>query len=101
MAYWLYKSEPSVWSWDDQVAANVASLMEKGKQIFRDDTFGSEHFWGGKLRLHDAIKGAARGGIGPGLTARQALQLGLRVDAGRLDGDLIEAMEIEEVRQTL
>ena len=24
MAYWLFKSEPSTWSWDDQVARGVA-----------------------------------------------------------------------------
>ncbi len=24
MAYWLFKSEPSVWSWDDQVAKGAA-----------------------------------------------------------------------------
>ena len=24
MAYWLFKSEPGAWSWDDQVAAGTA-----------------------------------------------------------------------------
>ncbi|AWB21644.1 EVE domain-containing protein [Methylobacterium currus] len=30
MAYWLYKSEPSVWSWDDQVAAGAAGTYWNG-----------------------------------------------------------------------
>ncbi|GJD51830.1 hypothetical protein OPKNFCMD_4589 [Methylobacterium crusticola] len=30
MAYWLYKSEPSVWSWDDQVAAGEAGTFWSG-----------------------------------------------------------------------
>ena len=30
MAYWLYKSEPSVWSWDDQVAAGDAGTYWNG-----------------------------------------------------------------------
>ncbi|BCM83045.1 EVE domain-containing protein [Methylobacterium indicum] len=30
MAYWLYKSEPSVWSWDDQVAAGEAGTYWNG-----------------------------------------------------------------------
>ncbi len=84
---------PAPRTWDDQIDANAASLMERGRQIYRHDTFGSEQFWGGRLRLHDAIKGAARGGVGPGLTARQALQLGLRVDVDRLGRDLIDAIE--------
>ena len=29
----------------------------KGREIFRHDTFGSEAFWGGALRLHQAIAG--------------------------------------------
>ena len=30
MAYWLYKSEPSSWSWDDQVAAGDAGTPWTG-----------------------------------------------------------------------
>lgn len=40
-------------------------LLAEGRQIFRYDTFGSEAFWGGQLRLHEAIKGAQLGGVGP------------------------------------
>lgn len=30
MAHWLYKSEPEVWSWDDQVAAGEAGTYWEG-----------------------------------------------------------------------
>ncbi|MEH3145333.1 MAG: EVE domain-containing protein [Methylobacterium frigidaeris] len=30
MAYWLYKSEPSTWSWDQQVAAGEAGTFWSG-----------------------------------------------------------------------
>mgnify|MGYP001159283168 CR=1 FL=1 len=30
MAHWLYKSEPGVWSWDDQVAAGPAGTFWDG-----------------------------------------------------------------------
>ena len=30
MAHWLYKSEPDVWSWDDQVAAGEAGTHWEG-----------------------------------------------------------------------
>src|SRR5690606_34225757 len=41
-----------------QVSASQSpDLIAEGKQIFRFDTFGDEDFWGGQLRLHDAIQG--------------------------------------------
>jgi mono/diheme cytochrome c family protein len=56
------------------------ALAAEGKQIFRYDTFGSEDFWGGKMRLHEAIAGEKLGGVGSGITPNQALALGLKVD---------------------
>src|SRR5688572_7009362 len=52
----------------DEVVANARTLIERGRKIFRFDTFGSEAFFGGKLRLHEAIAGRANGGSGPGLS---------------------------------
>jgi hypothetical protein len=49
-------------------------------RTFRFDTFGSEEFWGGKLKLHHAIEGEKNGGTGPGLSPKKALELGLKVD---------------------
>jgi hypothetical protein len=70
-----------------------ASLKD-GKQIFRYDTFGSEDFWGGQLKLHQAIAGEKNGGLGPGLSPNKALELGLKVDLASVPkaiGPLIKA----------
>ena len=34
MAYWLFKSEPNTWSWDDQVAAGKAGTERDGVRNF-------------------------------------------------------------------
>jgi hypothetical protein len=44
-------------------------------RTFRYDTFGDEDFWGGTLRLHEAVAA---------LSPRQALGLGLKVDSQAL-----------------
>jgi hypothetical protein len=73
---------------DRVVDANGRTLVDEGRQIFRYDTFGDEDFWGGKLRLHEAIAGAAHGGVGPGVSPRTALGVGLKVDADALPRSL-------------
>jgi hypothetical protein len=50
-------------------------LLKEGKQTFRLDTFGSEDFWGGKLKLHQAIQGEKLGGTGPGVSPKKRLSL--------------------------
>src|SRR5688572_16512568 len=35
---------------DNAIVANAHGMIDSGRQIFRYDTFGSESFWGGKLR---------------------------------------------------
>ena len=47
---------------------NALQMLNDGRQIFRHDTFGNEVFWGGSLRLHEAIAGAANGGVGGGVS---------------------------------
>src|SRR5919201_6087434 len=64
-------------------------MIHDGKKIFRYDTFGSEAFWGDKLRLHEALIGARHGGVGPGVSPREALALGLKVDVAALPRALI------------
>ena len=42
----------------DQANRKAAlQLFERGRRIFRFDTFGDEAFWGDTLRLHKAIAG--------------------------------------------
>ncbi len=75
------------------IEGNADLLLKEGRATFRDDTFGSEQFWGGQLGLHKAIAGEAHGGVGPGLTPKQALNLGLKVDAGKLGKIVLEAIK--------
>ncbi|OWW04698.1 hypothetical protein ATY81_01580 [Rhizobium sp. R72] len=82
----------------DQAAADQASrYLRDGRQTFRYDTFGSEDFWGGKLKLHDAIAGEKLGGTGPGLSPKKALELGLKVDLNAIPKDVAAALGKSEV----
>jgi mono/diheme cytochrome c family protein len=62
--------------------------LNSGRQIFRFDTFGDESFWGDALHLHQAIAGAANGGVGPGVSPQTALSVGLKVDVDALPAAL-------------
>jgi hypothetical protein len=70
------------------LARTVVEQLREGQHTFRHDTFGSEDFWGGELGLHDAIKGAALGGVGPGLSPQAALELGLKLDRDELPASI-------------
>lgn len=65
-----------------------ATLVAQGRQIFRYDTFGDEVFWGDTLRLHEAVSG---------LTPRQALGLGLKVDSDALPAQLRQQLRRGQV----
>ena len=67
-------------NFDAQILRNANELLEAGRKTFRFDTFGDEVFWGDSLQLHQAIKGANLGGVGPGISPTTALSLGLKVD---------------------
>jgi len=69
-------------------AEQTRDLIAEGKQIFRYDTFGDEDFWGGQLKLHQAIEGEEFGGVGPGVSPATALAVGLKVDVKALPSTL-------------
>jgi len=71
------------------VVANATDKVTQGQEIFRFDTFGDQVFWGGSLRLHEAIEGAALGGVGPGVSPKTALAVGLKVDVDALPRNLV------------
>src|SRR4030095_6593434 len=85
-------SEKARSEWDNQIDRNSKQMLADGRRIFRDDTFGDEGFWGGTLRLHEAILGEKLGGVGPGLSPKQALAAGLKVDSNRLPKSVIDAI---------
>ena len=82
---------------DQQISENARQMMEQGKQIFRFDTFGDEAFWTDKLKLHQAIAGAKLGGVGPGVSPKTALSVGLKVDMDALPAVLVEKVKRGEV----
>src|SRR5688572_708916 len=58
--------------------------IDRGREVFRYDTFGDERQWTDRLRMHEVIESA----IDP-LTA---LSLGLKVDADALPDELLAAI---------
>src|SRR5262249_56153437 len=76
---------------------NQQVKLSEGKHIFRFDTFGDESYWGGTLRLHEAIEGSAHGGVGPGVSPKTALAVGLKVDVDALDQKTINALKAGKV----
>src|SRR5690242_2071735 len=70
----------------------IDTLVAQGKQTFRFDTFGDQAFWGDTLHLNQAIAGAANGGVGPGVSPKTALSVGLKVDVDALPGSVQSAI---------
>lgn len=76
-----------------QTDANAQRMLEEGKETFRFDTFGDEAFWSEALQLHRAIAGATLGGVGPGVSPKTALAVGLKVDVDALPQSLISQLK--------
>jgi mono/diheme cytochrome c family protein len=82
---------------DQQINNNMQAMFTQGRKIFRYDTFGDEAFWGGALHLHQAIAGEHNGGVGPGVSPKTALSVGLKVDADALPASLVEQIKAGKV----
>ena len=83
---------------NDQMISNYAQeMLRQGKEIFRYDTFGDEAFWGDALRLHQAIAGEKQGGVGPGVSPKTALAVGLKVDLDALPASLVDQLKAGKV----
>ena len=65
---------------NDAIEKNMKEMFEKGKAVFRFETFGDEIFWTDQLQLQKAIADSKHGGNGKGITPKQALDAGLKVD---------------------
>lgn len=82
---------------DRRINGNAQQMIEQGRHIFRFETFGDEAYWSDKLQLHRAIEGAKFGGVGPGISPKTALAVGLKVDMDALPADLVEKIKRGEV----
>jgi hypothetical protein len=65
---------------DDAIKQHSKDLFDKGRAVFRFETFGDEVFWTDQLQLHKAIADEKHGGTGKGLSPKDALAAGLKVD---------------------
>jgi hypothetical protein len=77
----------------DPAVTYAADLVREGQRVFRYDTFGDEQFWGGALKLHQAINGAGLGGVGAGVSPATALAVGLKVDSDALPPALLQGIQ--------
>src|SRR4051794_35006400 len=81
----------------DPTVARAGRLIAQGRNVFRYDTFGDQAVWGGVLGLHKAIEGAKLGGVGPGVSPKTALALGLKVDATKIPAKVAAAIKAGKV----
>ena len=86
-------AEQSVTKLDRQIAKHAQRTLVEGRHTFRFDTFGDEAFWGDTIKLHQAIQGTRFGGVGPGVSPKTALAVGLKVDVDALPHELIERLK--------
>ena len=63
-------------------------LVQRGREIYRFNTFGDETFWSDTLRMHEVIRGT----VGAGVSPATALAVGLKVDVDALPAALQEAI---------
>jgi len=77
----------------DADRAPAAHVLAEGRHTFRFDTFGDEAFWGDTLKLHQAIQGSRFGGVGPGVSPKRALGVGLKVDVDALPPAVVEDLK--------
>jgi hypothetical protein len=96
VAPWHAVSRPSA-PFDRVIEENADRMIADGRQTFRFDTFGDEAFWGDALHLHQAIAGERNGGVGPGVSPKTALSVGLKVDLDALPAALQEQLKAGQV----
>jgi hypothetical protein len=90
-------SDASTMPVSDPVKDQAGRTIEEGRHTFRFETFGDEAFWGDTLKLHQAIAGAANGGVGAGVSPKAALAVGLKVDMDALPADLVRQIQAGQV----
>jgi hypothetical protein len=92
-----FGASTAVESVDSAVEEHALRQLREGRDAFRYATFGDEDFWGGALGLHEAVAGSANGGVGRGLSPKQALDMGLVVDVDSLPPAVVSALQRGEV----
>src|SRR4029078_9130623 len=78
-------------------SAHGAALARQGRQMLRYHDLGADAFWSGALQLAKAVAGKANGGVGPGVSPKTALSVGLKVDATALPKAVLTALKAGKV----
>jgi len=81
----------------DPIMDNAQRMLNEGKTTFRFETFGDEAFWGDTIKLHQAVAGSKLGGVGPGVSPKTALSVGLKVDVDALPPSIITGLKQSQV----
>jgi len=81
----------------DAIKTSASTLIDEGRQTFRFETFGDEAFWGDTLKIHQALEGSTRGGVGGGVSPATALAVGLKVDTEVLPASLVNDLKANKV----
>ena len=84
---------PQTPAMDAAVSDNARQMLDEGRRVFRYETFGDEAYWGETLKLHRAIAGAKLGGVGPGVSPKTALSVGLKVDVDAVPAAVAAALK--------
>ena len=82
---------------DSTIVENAKTLLEKGRAIFRFETFGDEAWWTDTIQLHKAIAGDRHGGIGAGVSPATALAVGLKVDIDAIPRNIQQHIRLGKV----
>ena len=82
---------------DSTIVENAKTLLEKGRTIFRFETFGDEAWWTDTIQLHKAIAGDRHGGIGAGVSPATALAVGLKVDIDAIPRNIQQHIRLGKV----
>ncbi|HKV44058.1 MAG TPA: hypothetical protein VJT32_05195 [bacterium] len=88
---------PVLTDFDRVIGQNAQRMIDEGRRTFRFDTFGDEAWFGDTLKLHQAIEGAKHGGVGPGVSPKTALAVGLKVDMDALPPVLVAQVKAGKV----
>ena len=83
---------PGSGTFDRRIRTHAETLWERGRAIFRFDTFGDEAFWGGALKLHQAIAGERTAASGRASARARRSAVGLKVDVDALPPALVAAI---------
>ena len=82
---------------DSTIVENAKTLLEKGRAIFRFETFGDEAWWTDTIQLNKAIAGERHGGIGAGVSPATALAVSLKVDIDAIPRNIQQHIRLGKV----